>query len=266
MRKALSLFTLLLATAAAQSLFAFGCSNESFNGTYGILARGAVTVPGFPVTGPFARAGRVVADGKGKVTFYTTASYNGNIFNEAIPATYSVASDCSLTFTVPPFVPIGLPATFSGFITAEGLEVEFLISNPPGQAIRATMTKQNIGPAIFGVCGDWDLFETYTLQMEGNIISGALPAGEFTRIGKFTPDGHGNFSASTIANYNGFVIQPESFKGTYNVTNTCDLTTNYTFNSVAYTWSGALIEINQGAVLMVSNPAGAAIFGTLQAQ
>ena len=52
-------FALVLLAGAlpGQRLFATqNCGNQDFNGAFGILASGAITVPGFPITGPFARA------------------------------------------------------------------------------------------------------------------------------------------------------------------------------------------------------------------
>jgi hypothetical protein len=46
MTKPFSLFVVLLAGTVSPSLFAYGCSNGNFNGTYGLLARGAVTILG----------------------------------------------------------------------------------------------------------------------------------------------------------------------------------------------------------------------------
>ena len=275
MNKLLYFSLALIAGLTAQNLLATpGCNNGDFNGIYGILARGAVTVPAPPLTGPFARAGRVQADGKGNVTFNTTASYNGNMFSEQITATYAVSADCSIVFTVSPFAPVFLPATFSGHFTSDQRVVEFMITSPPGQTIHAVLTKQGfglgegIGEGLFGMCGAWDLSEPFTVLLEGSVITpatGQLP-GFFVRFGTVTPDGKGNFSAQTTANYNGFLIQPENFSGTYTVASDCAITMNYKFNGVSFTWSGGLFNHSRGADLIVSSPAGSAINGTLDAE
>jgi hypothetical protein len=197
----LGLALVLLAGVPSERLFARpGCGNEDFQGTYAILGNGAVTVPAPPLTGPFARAGLVQADGKGSSVVYSTGSYNGNLFSEPISTTYTVSSDCNIVFTVPPFAPIGLPATFTGLLSDDRRQVVFMITSPPGQTIRAIITKQDNGNGRG--CTEKDLSRPYSLFLQGNVITpavGQLP-GEFVRVGKFTPDGNGNFSAETNAN------------------------------------------------------------------
>ena len=81
------------------------------------------------------------------------------------------------------------------------------------------------------------------------------------RLGKFTSDGRGNFMAETFANYNGFLMQPEDFKGTYTVTKDCSVTMQYTFNGITFTWNGGVIDNGKGVDLVVGDPAGSAIAG-----
>src|SRR4030095_13544662 len=95
-RSASGFMLALLTCLAGQSLLAVqNGGTRDFNGTYGIVAHGAVTVPGFPITGPFARAGQLHSDGNGNLIFNTTAIYNGILFSDAILATDKMSSDCS---------------------------------------------------------------------------------------------------------------------------------------------------------------------------
>jgi hypothetical protein len=261
MKKAASAFVLALLTCVSgESLFAARqCRTQDFNGAYGILARGAVTVPGFPITGPFVRAGQVVADGKGKLVFNTTASYNGILFSEAIQATYTVAPDCSMVFTVQPFEPINQNATFRAFLSDDNQQVDFIITVPLGQTISAVLKKQRSG-----ACTERSLSGPYTLHMTGNVVTapaGLLP-GQFVRVGRFTPDGRGHFTAATTANYNGFLISPEDFSGTYIVASNCTVSIRYTFSGVPYLWTGALVE-NGDRVDLVVSTGGFAVAGEL---
>jgi len=272
MRKAVLGFGMaLLAGLPGQRLLAIDfCGNQSFSGVYGIVANGSVTVPGFPITGPVARAGQFISDGKGNLQINTTASYNGFIFSEPIKGTYSVAPDCTVTINTFLPNPINQPAVFNGILSDNARTLTFMISNPPGQVIRAVVKKLSAGEDDDSqgraACSNRSLSRPSALFLQGfviNAVTGQFP-GEFVRVGKFTPDGAGHFTAQTTANYEGVVIQPENFSGTYSVARDCSLSVTYTFMGQTFTWNGALI--NGGADLIVANPAGSAIAGTLSTQ
>jgi hypothetical protein len=255
-------FVLLLCAQGQRLLAAGKCSNRDFNGTYGIVAHGAVTVPGYPITGPFARAGQVTADGNGNLLFNTTASYNGYLFSEEIYATYAVASDCTMVFNVQPFAPIYQNATFKALFSDNKRRVDFMIADPPGQVISAVLQKQNSS-----ACAERTLSGPYGLHLTGDVITApaGLPSGKFVRVGSFTPDGTGHFSAQTNTNYNGFVIREEDFSGTYTVAGNCTVNIQYTYENVTYLWTGAIVDNGQGVDLVVAN-IGFAIAGELNQQ
>lgn len=264
MKTALLTFALALVTCASnQSLLAVqNCNDQDFNGNYGIVAHGAVTAPGFPITGPFARAGRVLADGQGSVTFETTASYNGYLFTEALTATYSVSPDCTIVFNVQPFAPIYQNAVFKGVLSDNKRQVNFMIAEPLFQTISAVLTKQDSQ-----VCNARSLSGPYALHMTGNIVvaPAGLQPGEFVRVGKFVPDGKGNFSAETNANYNGFVIRAEALAGTFAVNADCTVNIQYTYDGVPYTWHGAVAENGKRLEVVVAKD-GFAVAGELIGQ
>ncbi len=81
-----------------QSLQQKGGGSQDFSGTYAVLATGEVILPGFPITGPFARSGLAVSDGNGNVEFLTTSSYSGFVMQEEdFDGTYTVGDDCRVT-------------------------------------------------------------------------------------------------------------------------------------------------------------------------
>jgi hypothetical protein len=259
-RAALTFALALLACVPAQRLLAVGpCDNQDFRGTYGILARGAVTRPGYPITGPFARAGQILADGNGNLEFHTTASYNGFLFNEAIHATYIVSPDCTMVFHVQPFAPIYENATFRALLSDNKRQGAFMIVEPMGQTVSAVLKKQDAG-----ACTERNLSGPYALHFTGYVVTppSGLLSGEFKRAGRFVPDGSGNFSAETHANYGGFLIRQEDFSGTYAVARNCAVTIQYTYEGVPYSWNGSLVDNGKGADLMVSIP-GFAVGGEL---
>ncbi len=259
-------FTVALAVLAClpgQLLMAVqNCVRQDFKGTYGIVAHGAVTVPGFPITGPFARAGQVVADGNGNVEFNTTASYNGFLFSETISATYTMSPDCSIVFTVQPSAPIFQEATFNAIMSDNKRQVDLMMTAPAGQVISAVLKKQDAR-----VCTARDFSGPYALRMGGGVVVApvAIVAGEVVRVGKITPDGTGGFSAETNANYGGLVIRPENFSGTFTVNSDCTMTLQYTYGDVPYLWSGTLTENGKGANLVVAKD-GFAVAGELTHQ
>jgi hypothetical protein len=253
----------LFAFLPVQSLLAVEhCGPRDFSGTYGIVAHGAVTVPGFPITGPFARAGQVMADGQGNLIFHTTASYNGILFSEAISATYTMAPDCTMVFSVEPFAPIFQNATFKAILSDNKRQVDFIIVAPMGQTISAVLKKQDDQ-----ACNQKDFSGAYALHLTGSIIVppvGLVP-GLFARVGRIVSDGNGHFSAETDANYNGLVIRPESFSGTYTVAANCAVNIQYTADNVAYVWSGGLVANGKGLDVVVAVP-GFAVAGEFSGQ
>jgi hypothetical protein len=152
-----------------------------------------------------------------------------------------------------------LPADFRGVIADNKQEIRFMIDSPGGQTIHATLRKQNKNH-----CEAEDLSGSYVVEFTGDFIQ--PPLGGFVREGRLLADGRGSFTAATTANYNGLVIQSENISGTYTVGNDCTLVLKYGTSSGPITWTGSFIDNNQGAVLIISDPPGAAVVGTLKGQ
>src|SRR5271154_6367722 len=93
-----------LAGAGASSLQAkdTGCTTADFAGVFAMQLSGVV-LPGLPISGDFARLGKVVADGLGNVTVTSIADYDGLDIPENFPGTYTVADNCAVTWnaTIP---------------------------------------------------------------------------------------------------------------------------------------------------------------------
>ena len=106
------------------------CTNADLVGSYGLFATGAIVLPDkTPITGPFARVGRTTFDGNGNLSNLTVASYNGNIFNEPYNGTYTVNSDCTVTFIANLSAPVNAPVTLSGVLSDNNNEVRFMLTN-----------------------------------------------------------------------------------------------------------------------------------------
>src|SRR4030095_12755416 len=98
--------------------------------------------PNTPITGPFARAGYATVDGAGELLITSTGSYNGLIFNEEFPGTYEVKPHCTFTYIANPGQPINFPVQFTGVIYEGGKRADFMLVNPPGSTINATIVRQ----------------------------------------------------------------------------------------------------------------------------
>jgi hypothetical protein len=241
------------------------CADQDFKGVYSPLNQGNVVFAPLPfLVGPFARTGRAVADGRGGFKAETIDSVNGVIATGEITGTYVVSPNCSLTLNllVPlPGIPFPLPFTFSGAIADNGHEVTVMPIDPPGVVVPVHMTRQEKSN-----CSNNDLSGGFLLTMSGSIVLQPpnIP-GLFLRVGRAEFDGKGTFSADTHASYAGIVFS-EILSGTYSVEQSCLFTIQYTFSDHAYTWKGMLTDNSRKANLMVTDPPGAVVTGTLQQQ
>ena len=109
-----------------------GCSNATFNGSYGMNLTG--TWP----QGAIIDVGQAVADGTGNVTVTNTISLGGAIYADVpFTGTYSVAPNCTVTAS---FNATGFPTvTLSGAITDGGNGL-FIVETDPGTSVGGTAT------------------------------------------------------------------------------------------------------------------------------
>lgn len=269
--------TLLVSLTAGQALSAAqNCSNADLKGVYGMLATGSIVVAPPPVpTGPFARVGRVVADGNGNIAITNTASYNGAIIAESYNATYSVNSDCAVD--VKPLVPLPIgpggsfvpvPFEFIGAVADNGNSVAVVLcgvgapcfTQPPGSVIRVLLSRKDVNQAP---CTTGNLSGAFQVDMAGAVVSGPVP-GPFARDGRLVFDGRGGFSGHATAVYSGFVVQAEDISGQYSVDSLCNVSIGFT-SGTAHSWTGTLTDRGNGADLIVAEN-GVVIAGTLKKQ
>jgi len=160
------------------------CTNADLVGSYGLFATGAIVLPDkTPITGPFARVGRTTFDGNGNLSNLTVASYNGNIFNEPYSGTYTVNSDCTVTFIANLSAPVNAPVTLSGVLSDNNNEVRFMLTNPPGTTIAGVIRKQGVK-----WCGAADFSGDYQMELSGPVLPPSPLAGGFERVGKLNSD------------------------------------------------------------------------------
>lgn len=265
----LGLFTAILTLfACAQLNAAITCSNADYKGTYAFFTTGyflQLPPAAAALAGPFSQAGTFTSDGQGNVSIQSTASYNGLIQPASVPATYKVSADCTIAFslTLPP--PLSVPATFRGVLSQNNGQLSLMVTSPGGSTIIGTQIKQYIQS-----CDLPDLLGAYAIDLEGMTAAvkttvGTTVTGPFRRIGRVIADGTGNFTATTIADYNGLVT-PEAFQGTYTLDNSCVVTLNYANGTggANINITGSLAGVGQFAMVMITTP-GWSVSGTLKA-
>jgi hypothetical protein len=272
---------------------AISCATGDYNGTYAFFTTGyflQLPPAAASLMGPFAQAGTFTSDGQGNATIASTASYNGLIQPANVPATYVLNPDCTITFslTLPP--PLSVPSTFQGVFSQDNGQLSLMITSPGGSTVVGTHIKQYVQN-----CKLSTLNGAYAIDMEGStngILSaaGAAETGTFRRIGRVIADGAGNFTATTLADYNGQIVT-ENFNGTYTLGTNCVVSLIYTNGTnpsaqnaasrsgllarrgagihetaggQTITISGPLASAGQSAMVMVATQ-GWAVSGTLKA-
>ena len=166
---------------------AMTCTNEDYKGRYSFFTTGSfLQLPpaAAALAGPFSQAGTFTSDGRGNVAIQSTASYNGWIQPANVPATYRVAADCTVSFslTLPP--PLGVAATFQGVLSSNNAQLSVMVTSPGGSTIVGSQIKQFIQG-----CRLSDLEGAYVIDLEGSAAgvktAGGLTAkGPFRRIGR----------------------------------------------------------------------------------
>jgi hypothetical protein len=216
--------------------------------------------------GPVVRVGRAVSDGNGNLTLTQYSSYSGVPSLEPADGTYTITSDCLITFFINTPPPVAFLVTFKGAISVDGKYVTFAQADPPGATIRATSKRSE------AQCGFDDLKGTYDLDMSGTIMPHAviplpppfgtvvvgndLIAGDFASAGQvtFDPPSGLDLASGQPGNVHGFTsssfagrIAVENWSGTYQVNSDCTATVNYTANAgpagaIDFKWWGVITD------------------------
>ena len=238
-----------------------GCTAADFQGAYGLVFNGVV-LPGLPISGDFARLGKVVADGQGGTTATTVADYAGINVPENFSGTYTVTNNCHLTWQAT--LPTGnLAVTFDGALTANGNQVNIFVSSPGGAVIQGTLERQKSGG-----CQTSDVTGGHALRLAGHIEFGLPLVAPNGRVGQLTFDGAGSVYINTVVSYGGAMLR-EQFYGTYSVDSNCHLTLQALIPwPLLYqvTYEGVLSADNSHILLMQTAPAGTVVTGELWKQ
>ena len=249
------------------------CNVGTFNGVYSLVVTGQIiNEPSVPIPpGPVSRVGRAVSDGNGNVTFQQLGSYNGVPSDESATGSYTVSSDCVITFIISAPPPVSFPVTFQGPILASGDSLNIMQIDPQGTTIKVNSKR------VQNVCTQEDLKGTYMLDLRGFIPKHtvlALPSppfppglppldigndaiqGDYLELGVLTfepPTGNdrvagnpGKLTGHTTASFNGN-IDAATWSGTYTIGKDCTVSASFSKHAGAagildFKWWGVLAD------------------------
>ncbi|HWC97458.1 MAG TPA: hypothetical protein VG456_11925 [Candidatus Sulfopaludibacter sp.] len=89
---------LLLLAAVYQAHSALVCDPQKFAGSYGVQLSGTTTISG--EIKPVAAISRLVFDGKGSVSGYSSVNFTGLLLGNPVNGSYQAGTDCSLQWSL----------------------------------------------------------------------------------------------------------------------------------------------------------------------
>jgi hypothetical protein len=243
------------------------CNLGTFKGVYSLVVTGQIiNEPSVPIPQPavVSRVGRAVADGNGNITFEQRGSYFGIPSAENAVGTYTVTSDCFITFIINAPPPVSFPVIFEGTTMASGDSLTIMQIDPDGTTVKVNSKR------VQNVCAWEDLKGTYMLDLKGAIPPTAtLPpdfgslvigndaiAGDYQELGVLTfrpPTGTdlaagnpGTITGKTTTSYHG-ALDTQSWSGTYTIDKECRVNASFTKHAGAagnldFTWWGVLAD------------------------
>lgn len=89
---------IVLAVFASLPLAAQACNPAALSGAYGFLLSGNTSISGKPQ--PMATVGRLVFDGSGHLSGYSSVNFNGYFLGNPVTGKYEMNADCTLTWSL----------------------------------------------------------------------------------------------------------------------------------------------------------------------
>ncbi len=149
---------ILIAAALSLPLCAADpCSTASFAGSYGLRLAGTSTISGSPA--PFANLSRLVFDGEGGITGYSSVNFNGLLLGNPVTGTYQVSRDCSISWSLQD--DSGAFQHFAGAVLPNGGRVDLRQTDSHIDAHGAML---RTSPA----CAASDVSPSYSLVLSGD--------------------------------------------------------------------------------------------------
>jgi hypothetical protein len=279
--RTLSLITGLVTglSLAPSALAVNGCTNSYLNGNYvlqfaGVSAPGVasgiggVAVPasmalsyqqdasnGTNAVAPMAGAARLILDGNGNITGYSSENMAGQWIQGNVSGTYVVNTDCTFSFAITDSN--GNMQNFSGVLTGQS-SAAMVLQTDPGTGVSGTLKSAR------GLCQTSDISGSFGIQYAGT----ALPANSpYNSVGVITLDGQGNLTAAETRFSAGSSSQVQS-AGSIVVNSDCSFT--MALSSVS-TSGGAMnffgiASADNKQLLIVQSDAATAVTGTMTSQ
>jgi hypothetical protein len=211
------MFGMILTAAAAVAQTV--CAPSDLAGIYGMQLAGSSTISG-AIT-PVTSVGRLVLDGSGKISGYSSVNFKGLFLGNPVTGTYAAKDDCTATFSLQD--DSGAWQKFSGKMKPGGASMEFHQEDPQ-TAVAGTLTKT---PAS---CGAAFFRGTYTFTMTA--LQNRVTA---------QADGVGNLS---------FTMAGRQTNGTYNVDSDCFVEMEFELPGAAGAVKARGIVIDEGAQIV----------------
>ena len=279
--RTLSLITGLVTglSLAPSALAVNGCANSYLNGNYalqfaGVSAPGVasgiggVAVPaslalsfqqdatnGKNAQAPIAGAARLILDGNGNITGYSSENMAGQWIQGNVAGTYVVNTDCTFSFAIADSS--GNTENFSGVLTGQS-SAAMVLQTDPGSGVSGALKSAR------GLCQTSDLFGSFGIQYSGT----SLPANSaYSSVGVVTLDGQGNLAAAETRFSAGTSSQVQS-AGSIVVNSDCSFT--MTLSSVSPSGGAmnffGIASADNKQLLIVQSDAATAVTGAMTSQ
>jgi hypothetical protein len=196
----------LLVALAAGLNAAPACSEADIEGWYGLQLSGLVTISG--AEAPVATLARVVSDGHGTVTGYSSVNFNGLLLGNPVTGTYEVRPDCTMFMSLQD--DSGAFQHFSGTVAPGGEKVE-LLQTDAGTGERGIMEKTS------DACSAADVEDRYAFTLEGvySPLAADGASGAISAEGEIHTDATGRFTLTRN------VPRPATVNGIFEIDNDC---------------------------------------------
>jgi len=133
------------------------CDPAAVQGVYGFQLSGDTTIAGD--VKPAVSVGRIVLDGAGSLSGYSSVNFGGYFLGNPVTGTYEVRTDCSISWSLQD--DSGALQHFKGIVGADAKRVQFSQTDD-GAAKRGLMVKSA------DACGELDLHRAYAMTISGS--------------------------------------------------------------------------------------------------